>query len=523
MSKGTGQVRGPVVLVVLDGWGYRPTDDGNAILLANTPTWDQLVEHHPTTLLDASGRAVGLPEGQMGNSEVGHMNLGAGRVVPQDTVRISDAIESGAFYQIPELVTLCEGVKRRGGTLHLLGLVGTGGVHASHHHWVGTLELARRQAIPRVAIHAFLDGRDTPPKSAAGFVRELQRVAAEKSDATTQCRVATLCGRYYAMDRDRRWPRTKLAYDAMVHGTGERIDDPVAAIEAAYDRGKTDEFLEPMVVRHDDDPMTTIRDGDGIFTLNFRADCMRQIVRALAIDGFAEFDTGSRPEVDLVTMTQYDATFPFPTAFPPQTFARMVAEVLSDAGRTQFRTAETEKYAHVTYFFNCGVEVPFKGEERVLVDSQQVATYDLKPEMSAPGITDVLCPAIEKREHDFILCNYANGDMVGHTGVLQAAVQAVEAVDRCLARVMASVERAGTTILVTADHGNCEVMIDPETGGPHTAHTTNPVPLVVVGDDECKSLRRGGRLSDVGPTVLRMLGLEPPSEMTGRDLRAGTT
>lgn len=509
------------MLIVLDGWGYREEEDGNAILLGRTPTWDRVTRQLPSTLLEASGRAVGLPDGQMGNSEVGHFHLGAGRVVPQDIVRISDAIDSGSFFAIPELDHLVRGVRQGGGTLHLLGLIGTGGVHALHKHLEGALELARRRGVRTVGVHAFLDGRDTPPTSAAAFMQDVVRAARDKSRDATKCFVATVMGRYYAMDRDRRWDRTKRAYDAMVHGRGHRVADPVAGIEEAYERGETDEFIRPLVVQHDDTPAARIQDGDGVFCLNFRADRMRQIVRALAIDGFDAFDTGPRPAIDMVTMTQYDETFPLPVAFAPKTLSRIVAEVVSDAGLTMFRTAETEKYAHVTYFFNCGREVPYPGEERQLVDSPKVATYDLQPEMSAYGVTDVLCRAIEGREHDFILCNYANPDMVGHTGVLEAAIKAVEAVDDCLGRALRSADKAGAIVLVTADHGNCEVMIDPASGGPHTAHTANPVPFLLGGAGPGVELRRGASLPDIGPTLLRLLDLDVPQQMTGRDLREG--
>ena len=517
MSKGGG----PVVLIVLDGWGYGPRSDGNAIALGRTPVWDRLVESAPFTVLEASAESVGLPSGQMGNSEVGHLNLGAGRIVPQDIVRISDSIRSRDFYQIPELVDLCAGVRQRDATLHLLGLVGTGGVHAIHKHTVAAMELAKRHGVRRVALHGFLDGRDTPPQSASDFMRSVVEETVAHSGNGTECTVATITGRYYAMDRDRRWDRTKLAYDAMVHGTGRPVPNPITGILEAYERGETDEFIKPLVIQQQGAPATVIRDGDGVFCFNFRADRMRQIVRALAVEGFDGFDTSAGPSISLATMTVYDETFPLPAAFPPQTMSRIVAEVVSDAGLTQFRTAETEKYAHVTYFFNAGIEVPFKGEERLLVDSQRVATYDLEPEMSAPGITDVLCKAIESRDHDFVLCNYANGDMVGHTGVLSAAVAAVETVDTCVERALASAEKVGGTVLITADHGNCEVMIDPESGGPYTAHTTNPVPLVLLGDAGTRVLRSGGALCDVGPTVLGLLGVDQPSEMSGRDLREG--
>jgi 2,3-bisphosphoglycerate-independent phosphoglycerate mutase len=497
---------------VLDGWGFRPGKDGNAIELGRTPVWHRLWERPARTLLEASGLAVGLPAGQIGNSEVGHLNLGAGRVVPQDIVRISQSIESGAFFKIPALVELCEETRRRRGTLHVIGLIGTGGVHALDKHLLAAVELGRRAELP-VAIHAWLDGRDTPPKSALGFMEELLQTVGRPDGRTA---VSTVIGRYYAMDRDKRWDRTKLAYDAMVKGVGVQAADPIAAIKQAYVAGETDEFVKPRVITG----APLIRDGDGIFCFNYRADRMRQIVRALAVPDFNSFDVRGRPAVRLVTMTRYDETLPFPAAFEPIVLSRIVAEVLSSHGKTMFRTAETEKYAHVTYFFNGGYEPPYKGEERELVPSQKVATYDLMPEMSAPGVTDVLCRAIASKQHDFILCNYANGDMVGHSGVLPAAVKAVETVDDCLARVLSTADRADATVLVTADHGNCELMIDPATGGPHTAHTTNPVPFVMVGAGAgTRALRGGGSLRDVGPTILRLIGIEPPAEMTGRDLR----
>jgi 2,3-bisphosphoglycerate-independent phosphoglycerate mutase len=515
--------RTPVVLIVLDGWGFRPGRDGNAIELGNTPTWHRLWERAPRTLLEASGLAVGLPQGQMGNSEVGHLNLGAGRVVPQDIVRISQSIASGEFFKLPPLVELCEQVRRHDATLHVIGLIGDGGVHALDTHLLAAVELGRRAGVP-VAIHAWLDGRDAAPKSGLAFMEQLVNdigVGRQEPGNNPQSRlltpvVSSVIGRYYAMDRDKRWERTKLAYDAMVKGVGAPAPDPVTAIKQAYEAGETDEFAKPRVIAG----APRIRDGDGVFCFNYRADRMRQIVRALAIPGFDGFDVRDRPNVQLVTMTQYDATFPLPMAFGPMVLSRIVAEVLAERGKTMFRTAETEKYAHVTYFFNGGYEPPYRGEERLLVPSQKVATYDLMPEMSAPGVTDVLCRAIAARNHDFVLCNYANGDMVGHSGVLAAAIKAVETVDTCLAQVLTAAENAGATVLVTADHGNCELMIDPETGGPHTAHTTNPVPFLIIGDpDGARSLRPGGSLRDVGPTILQLLGIEPPAEMTGRDLR----
>lgn len=502
----------PVVLVVLDGWGYRPEREGNAIALARTPTWDALLASHPHTLLNASGRAVGLPEGQMGNSEVGHLNLGAGRVVVQDLVRIGESIRDRSFFENPAFVAACEGAKLRGSTVHLVGLIGSGGVHAIDKHLFALIDLCADRGVPRLAIHALLDGRDTMPRSGLGYMRELIEYARGRAE------IASLGGRYFGMDRDKRWDRTAKWYDAAVLGTGPSGTDPIQVIKDAYGRDQTDEFITPTVITRDGAAVAPMRNGDSVICFNYRADRMRQIIRSLTHPDFEGFDTGERPVLDIVTMTSYDRTFGLPVAFPPQSMVNIVGEVVSNAGMSQLRTAETEKYAHVTYFFNGGVETPFACEHRELVPSQKVATYDLAPEMSAAGVTDVLCKAIESREHQFILCNYANGDMVGHTGSMPATIEAVEMVDRCLARIMKAAGRARTRLLVTADHGNCEMMIDPETGGPHTAHTTNPVPLVLVGEDAAQ-LRAGGALCDVGPTMLRMLGLEPPAEMTGRDLR----
>ncbi|MDQ3699089.1 MAG: 2,3-bisphosphoglycerate-independent phosphoglycerate mutase [Gemmatimonadota bacterium] len=507
----------PVVLVVLDGWGYREAREGNAIALATTPTWSALWTGFPRTLLAASGLPVGLPDGQMGNSEVGHVNLGAGRSAPQDLVRINQAIEDGSFFRLPALVDVCRAVKASGGTLHLTGLIGDGGVHAVDRHLLALIDLAEREGVFRVAIHGLLDGRDTLPRSALAFMSELV------ANAGGRAVVATLGGRYYGMDRDKRWRRTELWYRAIVNGAGRRALDPLAVIREAYDRGESDEFMKPGVIERAGQPVATLRDGDGIIFFNFRADRMRQIVRALSEEGFNEFDVSERPRLASATMTLYDETFDLPIAFPPLRFSRMVAQVVAEHGLTQFRTAETEKYAHVTYFFNCGLETPNPGEVRELVPSQRhVATYDLMPEMSAPGVTDTLCRAIDSRQYDFLLCNYANGDMVGHSGNLGATIKAVETVDICLTRVLQSANNVGARVIVTADHGNCEQMIDPETGGAHTAHTTSPVPLVIVDSDPGHALRAGAALEDVGPTVLAMLGLEKPPEMTGVDLRVRT-
>ncbi|HEY4131574.1 MAG TPA: 2,3-bisphosphoglycerate-independent phosphoglycerate mutase [Gemmatimonadaceae bacterium] len=504
-----------VVLVVLDGWGYRPEREGNAIALANTPTWDALVARYPRTLLDASGRAVGLPEGQMGNSEVGHLNLGAGRVVVQDLVRIDESIRDKSFFENRAFAQACDHAKKHDGTVHLMGLVGNGGVHAIDKHLFALIDLCAKRGVKQVAIHALLDGRDTMPRSGLGYMQQtLER-------AKGRAVVASLGGRYFGMDRDQRWDRTEKWYRVAVQGVGPEGIDPLAVIKAAYDRNETDEFITPTVIVKDGKPVAPMRDGDSLICFNYRADRMRQIVRSLTQPDFSGFDTGERPELDVVTMTSYDRTFAVPVAYPPQSMANIVGEVVSKAGMRMLRTAETEKYAHVTYFFNGGVETPFPCEDRKLVPSQKVATYDLMPEMSAPGVTDVLTDAIEAAEHDFTLCNYANGDMVGHTGSIPATIEAVQTVDACLARVMKSAEKVGARLLITADHGNCEMMIDPETGGPHTAHTTNPVPFIIVDPSKSggRSLRTGGALCDVGPTLLSMLGLDQPVEMTGVDLR----
>ena len=455
---------------------------------------------------------VGLPAGQMGNSEVGHLNLGAGRVVMQDLVRIDTSIADRSFQCNGTFLAACHAVRRSGGTLHLVGLLGDGGVHAADRHLYALLDLTDRQHVPRVAIHTMLDGRDTLPKSALGYMENLMARVARARVPTV---IGSVGGRYYGMDRDRRWQRTELAYRSMVDGVGPVGTDPLSVIRAAYDNGQTDEFILPTTIGSP--AVAAMKDGDAVICFNFRSDRMRQIVRALTEPAFKGFDVAQRPELHVVTMTSYAQQFALSVAFPPQSMARIVAETLSAHGKSQFRTAETEKYPHVTYFFNGGEETPYQGEERLLVPSQKVATYDLMPEMSAPGVTDVLCGAIERRQHEFILCNYANGDMVGHTGSLPATIKAVETVDQCLGRVLATAEKAGTTVLVTADHGNCELMIDPATGGPHTAHTTNPVPFVVSQGDA--PLRSGGALCDVGPTILAMLGIRAPSEMTGVDLR----
>ena len=508
----------PVALIVLDGWGYREEKDGNAIALARTPTWDSIWRHPARTLLDASGLRVGLPRGQIGNSEVGHLNLGAGRVVMQDLVRISSAIEDGSFFRNPALLAACNTANKNKGTLHLMGLLGAGGVHAIDQHLFALIDLAVRERVPAVAIHAFMDGRDTMPRSGVGYMQQLLEYIASHENRTTKVRVASVSGRYYAMDRDKRWPRTELAYRAIVDGVGPSAPSPVDAIRASYDAGVTDEFIIPVVIVEEGRAVAPMRDGDAVIGVNYRADRMRQIVRTLIDPAFNEFDVSSRPRVTVTTLTSYDRTFDVPVAFLPQSMANIMAEVLSANNRTMLKTAETEKYAHVTYFFNGGSETPFHGEDRILIPSQKVATYDLMPEMSAPEITDTLCSAIEAKSHDFILCNYANADMVGHSGSMEATIRAVETVDECLSRVLCSAEATGTRLLITADHGNAEMMIDPGTGGPHTAHTTNPVPLVTLNDESVATLRGDGALCDVAPTILRLMGIAQPAEMSGTNL-----
>ncbi len=503
-----------VALIILDGWGYREDRTANAILLANTPHWNAIWSHPSRTLLNASGRAVGLPDGQMGNSEVGHMNLGAGRVVMQDLVRITAAIENGDFFSNAALLEACRTARDNGGTLHLVGLLGDGGVHAFDQHLFALVDLATRERVPRIALHGMLDGRDTPPKSGLEFLRETLRVIGDRAT------LASLSGRYFGMDRDNRWERSGAWYRAAFNGDGTRATDALAAVHEAYDAGTTDEFIPPMVmVDGSGAPIAPLRDGDAVICFNYRSDRMRQTLRALSSADFTGFDTGPRPTVHVVTMTRYDDAFAFPIAFAPQSMRHLVGEVISDAGMTQLRVAETEKYPHVTFFFNGGHDAPFAGEDRHMAPSPKVATYDLQPEMSASAVCDILCHALVQRTHDFVLCNFANTDMVGHTGSIPAAIKAVETVDACLGRILAAARASGARLIITADHGNADVMVDPVTGEPHTAHTTNPVPLVILDPDATVPLRSGGALCDVGPTALGLLGLACPPQMTGRDLR----
>ncbi len=508
------RARNPVALIVLDGWGYRPETEGNAIALANTPVWDKIWSRSSKTLLEASGLRVGLPFGQMGNSEVGHLNLGAGRVVLQDLVRISASIADGSFFRNTALRSACDQVKTTGGTLHLVGLIGTGGVHAIDDHLFALLDLAEREKVPNVAVHAFVDGRDTLPKSGLSFMENLLQQMKQRGSA----KLASVSGRYYAMDRDKRWQRTELAYRAIVTGSGLNAADPLEAIRKSYAAGITDEFILPTAITESGAPVAPIRDGDAVICFNYRSDRMRQFVRTLVDPSFDGFSRAALREAKVVTLTAYDQTFRLPVAFEPFSMARILSQVLSERGKTILKTAETEKYPHVTYFFNGGLEAPYPGEERVMVASPKVATYDLMPEMSAPALTDSLCAAIEHNQHDFVLCNFANADMVGHSGSIPATVKAVQTVDACLARILRSAEKSEMRLLITADHGNAEMMIDPVTRGPHTAHTTNPVPFVVIDGNRDHSLRVGGALCDVAPTILSMLGIEQPAEMTGANL-----
>jgi 2,3-bisphosphoglycerate-independent phosphoglycerate mutase len=508
-------------LVILDGWGLREPADDNAVTVANAPTWRHLWEEgdYPRARLTTHGPAVGLPPGQMGNSEVGHLNLGAGRVVMQSLQRIATAIETGEFAANEAFLQVIRGVKERGATLHLIGLIGPGGVHAVDEHLLALCELADREQVPNVRVHVFLDGRDTPPRSGRDYLTELFGRAGERGG----CRVATLCGRYWAMDRDRRWDRVERAYRAMVYGEGLPIHDPIEAIEDAYETGETDEFVNPRVLMDASGaPVGLMRDGDGAIFFNFRADRARQLSRALADPNFTEFDRGpGAPRIELVTMTQYDEEYPFPAAFPPQPLQDKLSDVLAAHGLASFRTAETEKYPHVTYFFNGGAEDPPPGEDRRLVQSPKVATYDLQPEMSEPEVARGLVEAIRSMKYDVLVCNFANPDMVGHTGVMEAAVRAVEAVDEGLGQVLAACRETGTTLLVTADHGNCEQMWDPTTNGPHTAHTTNPVGIILVEPEGRRTATalHDGALCDVAPTILGLIGVPQPAAMTGRDLR----
>ena len=500
----------PVMLLILDGWGHREEIEDNALAQADLPNWHRLLATCPHTLVHTEGRHVGLPDGQMGNSEVGHMNLGAGRIVYQDLTRVDAAIEDGSFFANAELNAACRDAITSGGTLHVMGLLSPGGVHSHESHIFAMLELAHRVGVPRVAVHAFLDGRDTPPQSAEASLRTLQAVC----DRLGNARIASVGGRYYAMDRDKRWDRVRRGWDAMVEARGEhRAVDAVFALQAAYARGENDEFVAPTVI----DGAAPMQDGDAVVFMNFRADRARQLTATFVDPGFDGFDA-RRPALSrFVCLTEYDAKLPAPLAFAPDDLRHTFGEIVAEAGLTQLRIAETEKYAHVTFFFSGGREDLFAGEERILVPSPQVATYDLQPEMSCPELTDKLVAAIESGRFDAIVCNIANPDMVGHSGILSAAIAAAQAVDIAIGRVADAVRASGGALIITADHGNLEMMRDPATGQPHTAHTVGPVPLVYVGDRHV-ALRAGGALRDVAPTLLDLLGLAQPADMSGQSL-----
>jgi 2,3-bisphosphoglycerate-independent phosphoglycerate mutase len=503
---------------VLDGWGIRAEREANAILVAGTPNLDALANEFPHTALETSGNSVGLPEGQMGNSEVGHTNLGAGRIVYQDLVRINRSIEDGDFFHNDALLLAARRARENGGALHLMGLLSDGGVHSHEDHLAACIELARREGVARVFVHAFMDGRDTPPRSGLGYMAKLEKRLRDSGYG----RVATVCGRYYAMDRDKRWDRVARAYAAMVMGEGNRAPSGVAAMEASYAAGVGDEFVAPtVVVDGDGKPVGPVRDGDAVLFFNFRADRAREITRALAFADFHEFDRGRVPDLSaFVCLTEYDRTFGLPVAYPPQDLTEIFPEIVARAGLRQLRCAETEKYAHVTFFFNGGREQVFEGEDRILVPSpRDVKTYDQKPEMSAREVTDKLVEAIGTGRYGFALVNFANPDMVGHTGILEAAVKAVKVVDECVGRLWKAARAQGMAMLVTADHGNCEMMTDPETGQPHTAHTLNPVPFILADPDlRGARLRAKGVLADVAPTALSIMGLPQPKEMKGLGL-----
>jgi 2,3-bisphosphoglycerate-independent phosphoglycerate mutase len=503
----------PVLLLILDGWGHRDDPADNALALARIPHWRALWERCPHTLVHTEGRHVGLPDGQMGNSEVGHMNLGAGRIVYQDLTRVDAAIEDGSFFANPELVAACVAAREGNHVLHVMGLLSPGGVHSHERHVFAMLELARREQVPQVAVHAFLDGRDMPPRSAQPSLGALQ----QHCDALGNARIASISGRYYAMDRDQRWERVHRAWDVIVNAQSDyRALDAQAALAAAYARGENDEFVAPTVI----EGAQPVEDGDAVVFMNFRADRARQLTAAFVAPAFDGFDA-RRPQLSrFVCLTEYDASLPAAVAFAPDDLAHTLGEVLAAHGLSQLRIAETEKYAHVTFFFSGGREAPYPGEERILIPSPKVATYDLQPQMSCPELTAQLVDAIRAQRFDVIVCNIANPDMVGHTGDLQAAIAAAEAVDAALGAITEAVHAVAGAMLVTADHGNLEMMRDPGTGQPHTAHTVGPVPLVYVGARDV-TLREGGALRDVAPTLLDLLGLPQPAEMTGTSLLRG--
>jgi 2,3-bisphosphoglycerate-independent phosphoglycerate mutase len=494
----------------MDGWGVRDSADANAIKLSKSQIVNTLAKQYPSTTLGCSGEAVGLPEGQMGNSEVGHLNIGAGRVVYQELTRITKSIKDGDFFTNKALLDAINNVRKNGSNLHLMGLVSDGGVHSDNKHLYALLELAKRNKIDKVFIHCFMDGRDTPPKSGKGYIEELQKEIGKRNTG----KIASIMGRYYAMDRDKRWERVQIAYSAMTSGEGVTEIDPVNAMQSAYSRGETDEFIKPIVMV--DAP--AVKDNDSLIFFNFRGDRAREITRCFTDPDFKGFTRKVHPKAHFVCLTQYDITIDAPVAYPPQVLKNILSEVLSRNGLRQLRIAETEKYAHVTFFFNGGIEKPYPLEDRVLIPSPKVATYDLKPEMSAYEVTDRVLPEIESGKYDVVIMNFANCDMVGHSGILEAAIKAVEAVDRSVGKIVELVKSLGGITIITADHGNAEQMYDPTTHGPHTAHTCDKVPFIIVSENKKLKTRSEGILADIAPTMLKILQIEQPEEMTGRSL-----
>ena len=505
----------PVVLMILDGYGLNDNCDHNAVCEGKTPVMDQLMSQCPFVKGNASGLAVGLPEGQMGNSEVGHMNMGAGRIIYQELTKITKSIEDGDFFEVPEFLQAIENCKKNGSVLHMWGLVSDGGVHSHNTHIYGLLELAKRNGLDRVFVHCFLDGRDTPPASGKGFVEELEAKMKEIGVG----KVASVMGRYYVMDRDNRWDRVERAYNALTKGEGNQAASAPAGIQASYDAEVYDEFVQPLVVMEDGKPVATVSDGDSVIFFNFRPDRAREITRAFCDDEFKGFAREKRLNLTYVCFTNYDETIKHKlVAFKKESISNTLGQFLADNGMTQARIAETEKYAHVTFFFNGGVEEPNKGEDRILVPSPKVATYDLQPEMSAPIVCDKLVEAIKSGKYDVVIVNFANPDMVGHTGIEAAAIKAIETVDACVGRTVDAIKETGGVLFICADHGNAEQLLDYETGEPFTAHTTNPVPFVLVNADPAYKLREGGCLADIAPTLIELLGLKQPKEMTGKSL-----
>lgn len=511
------QAAKPLVLTILDGWGICDEVKGNAIMCAWLPNYNKLWTEYPHTTLNASGEAVGLPEGQMGNSEVGHLNIGAGRVVFQELTRLNRGLKDGSFLQNPVLIEAFRQAKENNKSVHLMGLLSDGGVHSHINHLFGLLDMARQQDLKKIYLHCFLDGRDVPPANAKEYIASTERKLKEVGFGT----IATVMGRFYAMDRDQRWDRVEKAYQAMVYGEGIKAPFAQVAVEQSYEKRLTDEFVEPtVIVDEKGQPKGKIASGDSIIFYNFRADRAREITRAFTDSDFAGFERGENPpQVHYVCMTQYDATINAPVAFPPQNLDNTLGQVLADYGLKQLRIAETEKYAHVTFFFNGGVEEPNAGEDRVLIPSPKVATYNLQPEMSAHEVTKTVIEKIDSGVYDVIVLNYANPDMVGHTGIMDACVKAVETVDECLGKLVEAVKKQGGALIITADHGNAEAMIDPETGEPQTAHTTDKVPFILVRDGITGvKLRDEGALYDVAPTMLELLGIAKPKEMMGQSL-----